>query len=270
MNGVDNSIEVLNSLGLTALQAKTYLAIGKLGQTTIRTIAKTAQIDRAEVYRAVYELQKIGLIEKMITAPISFEAIPLKDGLQILLNRKTEEFKVIEEKTKELSVRAETFNREEPTEDGNEFIYVPDDEAMWRHFLKRIKGASQTYDQILYAEVLDFFMAEDILFTRSFENGIALRFLTNKLDEGSELEENIRVLQKEGPFEVRYIPISEITPMRIIDGKEAFICTQKTYNFSVWRARARSPPFIWSNNENLVTIAKEYFDRLWKAAARIG
>jgi sugar-specific transcriptional regulator TrmB len=84
----DKRIKVLNLLGLTILQAKVYLALTELEQASAKEVSQTAHEDRAEVYRTVYKLQELGLIEKKITTPTIFIAPPMKEGLRILLERK--------------------------------------------------------------------------------------------------------------------------------------------------------------------------------------
>ena len=56
-------IQTFIRLGLTFVQSKVYLALIKAGFATIKTISKTAQLDRSEVYRGISELQRLGLVE---------------------------------------------------------------------------------------------------------------------------------------------------------------------------------------------------------------
>ena len=95
---------VFTQLGLTIRQAEVFIAISKLGQANVKTIAKTAQTDRAEIYRTVPKLQKLGIVKKIITTPISFKAIPLAEALSILLEQSVQ-------KHKEIRVKAEQFLR---------------------------------------------------------------------------------------------------------------------------------------------------------------
>jgi sugar-specific transcriptional regulator TrmB len=82
---LDKDAEVLNGLGLTTLQAKTYLAIAILEKATVKTISKTAKIARQEIYRVTSELQEKGLIEKIIATPVEYRAIPVHDAINVLL-----------------------------------------------------------------------------------------------------------------------------------------------------------------------------------------
>jgi sugar-specific transcriptional regulator TrmB len=99
---LEEDIKVLRQLGLTALQAQVYLTLSKLGKATIKTIATTARIDRANAYRVMSKLMKLNLVEKMITNPIVFKAVGVNEALQMLLERKAKEYQEIEAKAKDL------------------------------------------------------------------------------------------------------------------------------------------------------------------------
>ena len=84
-------IQALMNLGLTLLQAKTYLTLTKLGKADIKGISKASNVVREEIYRIMPKLEKIGLVEKIVGRPTVYEALPLKEGLSMLLISRTEE-----------------------------------------------------------------------------------------------------------------------------------------------------------------------------------
>jgi len=63
--------KVLTQLGLTSFQAQVYLTLTKLGTSNAKTIASIDRLDRANVYRVMTDLQKLNLVEKMLTKPIN-------------------------------------------------------------------------------------------------------------------------------------------------------------------------------------------------------
>jgi sugar-specific transcriptional regulator TrmB len=84
----EEDIQILTNLGLTIVQARTYLALAKLGTATIKTISKSANIARQNMYNVMPALQQKGLIEKVITTPTMYKATPMQEGLEILLREK--------------------------------------------------------------------------------------------------------------------------------------------------------------------------------------
>ena len=54
-------------------------------------LSKSLGLPRSEIYRALSELQQKGLVEKEVSYPNRFNAIPIATGLQILLSQKVEQ-----------------------------------------------------------------------------------------------------------------------------------------------------------------------------------
>ena len=94
----DKDVETLTSLGLTVLQAKVYLALVKSGDLTIKEISKNADVARQDLYRITSELQKLGLVERLITIPTKFRAMELTHGISILLQLRREKEAEMEKK----------------------------------------------------------------------------------------------------------------------------------------------------------------------------
>jgi hypothetical protein len=82
----DQDVEALTGVGLTTLQARIYLTTASLEKATIKTISKTANTARQEIYRAVAELQEKGLIEKVIVHQQNTEPFQCKMQLTFCLN----------------------------------------------------------------------------------------------------------------------------------------------------------------------------------------
>jgi len=60
---------------------------------TTRNIAKNSDITRPDVYRVLVDLEKLRLIEKTISTPTEYKAVPIEIALDILLGRKQQENK---------------------------------------------------------------------------------------------------------------------------------------------------------------------------------
>jgi sugar-specific transcriptional regulator TrmB len=104
----DEDLCILTQLGLTPRQAEVYLTLCKLEYATARTCAKRLQIARAEIYRAIPILEKLGLIKRIITTPTTFKATQLTEGLSILLQRNIEKHNKIQAKADEFIKKSKT------------------------------------------------------------------------------------------------------------------------------------------------------------------
>ena len=69
----EENIKTLVSLGITGTQAKICLALARIGVATISEIADAAEVARPDTYRAAVELEKKGLLEKIVSTPARYE-----------------------------------------------------------------------------------------------------------------------------------------------------------------------------------------------------
>jgi sugar-specific transcriptional regulator TrmB len=90
------------NLGLTLLQAKIYFTLANLKNSRIKRISKASNVARSDIYRVMPTLEKLGLAERTVSNPIMYIGVPLKEGVSILLQQKTEEHAELQKKTKAL------------------------------------------------------------------------------------------------------------------------------------------------------------------------
>lgn len=86
----DEVQSTLFDLGLSNTQARIYALLVKNNYSTATRISEITKIARADVYRILSELANIGLIETIPEQPKKFHALPLKQGLSLLISRRQE------------------------------------------------------------------------------------------------------------------------------------------------------------------------------------
>jgi sugar-specific transcriptional regulator TrmB len=69
-------LQYLMELGLTGMQANIYLNLLLNGKAEARIIAYWVGSPRTEVYRALNELQENGLVDRELSCPLKFAAVP--------------------------------------------------------------------------------------------------------------------------------------------------------------------------------------------------
>ncbi|TRO51281.1 TrmB family transcriptional regulator, partial [Candidatus Bathyarchaeota archaeon] len=119
------TIKILQKLGLTFTQARIYLVLSDLGTSSVKIISKTSGIDRAEIYRKIPSLIKLGLIQKILGIPVKFKAISLKDGLNILLEQESFEHLELQKRTKKLTKKIKEKSKETKQQIENQFNIIP-------------------------------------------------------------------------------------------------------------------------------------------------
>lgn len=110
-------------LGLTRLQAKTYFSLAKLEKAEVKAIAKASNSYRSDTYRVMLSLEELGLAEKIVGEPVMYKATPMREGLCILIQRKTQECVRLKQQAEEAveSIQENRCNTT-PQQDGSQFI----------------------------------------------------------------------------------------------------------------------------------------------------
>jgi sugar-specific transcriptional regulator TrmB len=223
----------------------------------VREISKLSEIHSEDLYRVLQTLQTLGLIAKVITHPVTFIAVPLRDALSFLHRRKISEIRELKAEEKKLLQASMTKLGLQPrVEEEAEFVLIPAKEAVVNRRRRAITDAQTSIDVInswkrhfsyvvVYAEHL----------SKALKRGVKIRLVTRKLDnEGPMPKALLHLLQKPN-FKLRYIPDSPSALVSIYDRKAVLIVTDET-------AEQGKSPALWSNNRSLVALAQNYFKTL--------
>lgn len=252
-------IQTLNELGLSILQARAYLALVRLGSAKVKTICKFSNVARSDLYRTLNSLQELGLVEKVIEVPFKFRAIPMDQGLVLLLKRRSEEEKRIRSKTLYL-IRdfKKSGNSEFSEANDSKFVLVPSGNL----FIARVKTAID--QSILGVDLMlswkQFSQGIGDFFTENVENALSRNVKFRLIVETSEEAANSVILaqlcKNKCNFKLNFIPISPDYVFGIYDEKKAFIIVYPKTNLA-------DSPAVWTNNQSLISLIHDYFEILW-------
>lgn len=129
------AVDVLVKLGLTELQAKTYLTLTQLKTAEVKKIAAQSNIARQDIYRIMPVLEELGLVEKIIATPILYKAIPLSEGTLMLFQRRKEEEAKLKSSLKLLVDNREENSKMAPQEENLEFVITSER----KRFVRRLE-----------------------------------------------------------------------------------------------------------------------------------
>ena len=87
---------------MTVDQARLYLALLQCGPATARQLADASKIARPDIYRIIPTIEKQGMVEKLMTRPISYQAVPAILVLPNMIKRKATEQTILIKETEEL------------------------------------------------------------------------------------------------------------------------------------------------------------------------
>jgi sugar-specific transcriptional regulator TrmB len=256
MTQEEEPIETFMNLGLTQLQAKVYLTLLKLDDSgaDVKKISLASRIARQDIYRRLPELEKIGLVEKIIGLPTVYKAVPFEEGLSMLMKKNTIKYYDIQKKAKTvLSNFSISHHSQKQAELESQFIITSEQTL----FLKRVRHDIEETEKvisIIYAHerlsTILFHVVEEI--EAAIERGVKIRAITDNA-HGGELDRNLKALTKKPAFNLRLINHDTPVGLVIFDNKDVNI---RTSNNIV--------PSLWTNNRNVVKLAKVYFDDIWR------
>ena len=257
-------IQTLTRLGLTMCQAKVFLSLVQNGTSSAKTIADLSGVAREKIYQTVPTLQKLCLVEKILEKPVSFKAVPIKEGLSILVARKDREHNELRRATRELlynMVKQETLVEAVKVE--SEFNLIPPNKASLRARTKAIENAQKTIDMATswkrFLQMMEILKEE---FAGAMKRGVKCRFVVYNKRKGNGQSQTLGEFVGSSSFELRSLPNSPKVVMTLIDKKQMFIVTAVNADFL-------EAPMLWSNAQPLGIMAQDYFDLLWIKAKKI-
>jgi len=256
----EEDTHLLSEIGFTMNQAKLYLALLKLGKAEGKTLAKYSGAQKTVLYRTLNELHSMGLVERDITTPYKFKATPLKQGLQIIVNRSLERYKQNREKTEQFLLKKQHLEEvEEPeyrltTYEGKEritqIIKLQHEKA---HISINILSTLQRWLQILECCFENY--------ERALARNVKYRVVINKTDGKIAIPKEVKKLVLNPNFELKIARDPLVNNMGIFDFKEA------TFNFYPSKSLKESP-IIWTNHPSFISMATDHFEKTWKSAKK--
>jgi sugar-specific transcriptional regulator TrmB len=254
----EEDVDALVSLGLTARQARVYLALLMIGSSKAKTIAEVSLVNRQDIYLIISSLQDMGLIQRKLTAPTTFTATPIGEALETLIQRKAHELKSIRAKTKHLVEKFSQIPLHTDMFAGSPCLGVVsegDRGKKYRYALENVLHGVEvvtTWKRFKQASILFEDQIGSVL-----GQGVAFRVVTEKPQPDSLPNWVTKALTKNLNFKLRTIPSPPSAVMAIFDNVEVAIAFNNT-------ASLTSGLHLWSNSPNVVALSQVYFSSLWK------
>ncbi len=259
---LDEYVQTLMQLGLTLVQAKAYLALSRLENANIKTISKASNLARQDVYRIMPTLQKIGLVEQIIATPTKYKAVPLKNGISSLLERRAQEHAELQTKTLQLINSLHEDNAQiapSTTEEEPQFVITSEQSLISRKLIDGATASKTSIDSVGTRESFEALVLHNCQdFKKALKRGVKIRSITEMPPKGKSIPRCVETLKKHPLFEVRLVsPPAPIT-MTTFDKKEVNICMAV--------GDSKAAPSLWSNNPVILALATNYFEEVWNSA----
>jgi sugar-specific transcriptional regulator TrmB len=254
-------VQTLTDLGLTLVQARVYLALAKFGVSKIAVLSKVSDVARPDVYRTLTKLYELGLVEKLVKAPVQFKALPIEDGIKVLLMKKRLEYERLKNETDTLLGSFKKRSMLNDADTANQFVLIPQKEAVINRIRQAIDNSQGTVDVVISWKRFVHGVGNIFLESaqKASERNIKYRFIVEKA-QSEEVNENGNKLWNIYPsFQARFLSYAPKTVFGLYDRRELFVIVDPTMDIS-------GSPALWTNNSSLIGLVHDYFEMLWQTA----
>lgn len=249
--------ELLENLGLTTLQAKVYLAIISLRDATAQEVANLSKVARPDAYRIINQLSERGLVSKIISTPTKFQALPLKEAISILFERRTIRYYKLKTKIKEI-VEKDFTEKRENRQERYTFSRLSENAPWLRNNALQLTRY-KTFDLVTSARRLGSrIVFDEEPFRKGAKKGTKIRIMLDKPKPDSPLSHVLKNLNEIKNVEIKLLKTKSPVILIIIDRKEAALALKPSGRVG--------PPYLLSKHPSYVHIAQQYFDVQWAKA----
>lgn len=246
-----DQFEVFDRLGLTFNQTKIFITLAQSEPSTVIQIAKATGIAREVVYRTMPTLQKMGLINKAISFPIRFSAIPFEMATKLLVEKREKEISEVKAKAFELIKnfrnKSEIIEKKEP-----QIVSIIGRERLSIFTKMQMSSTKLSMDtMMLHSKFYSWWEKSYPIIKKLLAGKVKIRILiisSKQIIQNKDLDEFI----KNPYFTIKFIPDDVPTIVGIIDDKDILI------NTSVGKASV-----YWSNDPGVIHLCKVYFEKYW-------
>ena len=259
MTPLSNALEALNQLGLTRYQAKIYLSLVGKRPSSANEIAHLTSLNRGNIYLTLGELYQLGLVEKVISSPKKYRAVPIDHAASVLIARKKREFTGIQKIAKELINQTEIVSSEtESKADKNALILVPGQQLL-ATIEKAFHNTTSNIDTITsFSKFRTWISLYPDIYLKALKRGVKIRLILDEPKRRYSKSKEMSALICEPNFALHYATTPLKAHLGVFDNKVA-ICNTSTSD------ELAGSSGYFTENPCLTSLFKEYFELLWSA-----
>ncbi|OUJ18955.1 Sugar-specific transcriptional regulator TrmB [Methanonatronarchaeum thermophilum] len=230
----NKAIKNLEDLGLSSYEAKTFIALHRLGRGTAREIYRVSDVPRSQIYGAAEQLEKKGLIEIQRSKPMKFRPVGIDEAEKKL----DQEFK--HKKQTALSyvenVQSDLFDE---TEEKEDVWTIHGYETVTRRIIEIIQDAREYIIISISRENL--FSEEIIEKTKEkSKEGVKINILTNNQESPTKFNGNKNIKLVKTPKNIQrkdtggrvVVADGDTTLLSVINQKKEI--HQPEYESAIW------------------------------------
>lgn len=82
MSRTEEAVNAMESVGLTAYEARCFVALTRISKGTAKEISQVADIPRSRVYDTIERLDRRGIVEVQQSDPLEYKAVPIEMAIR--------------------------------------------------------------------------------------------------------------------------------------------------------------------------------------------
>lgn len=261
-------LKTLENLGLSSLDARVYVLLGKKGPQEAKTIVKALAIPKQNLYPILKNLQGKGLANTTLEHPAKFSAVPFEKVLDLFIKAKTEEAQRIKKEKNGIISDWNSFAIRENVEQSAKFTILEGKNYIYPKLRQMIEEAKNKLLIISTVPGLirtDQFGLLDAASKHAIKSKIQIRLLTEHAEQNTITLKNLLGKMKKAGFDFKgRIPelgLKPFTRILIQDDEKAIFFVQGGDD----RDQKRNTDVcLWTDCKSLVNSFSAVFEDLWR------
>lgn len=198
---------------------------------------------------------------KLVQAPVQFKALPIDEGVKLLLQKKESEYEKVKRQSDVLIGSLKRKPSLGLTAENSQFVLIPQKDTVINRLRQAINSAQSTVDVVIswtrFMHGIGNIFAEAA--KDASERKVNYRFIVEKAPSEKINESGKQFWKNYRSFQVRFITQQPEAVFGIYDRKELFVIVDPKSDLS-------GSPALWTNNSSLMSLVQGYFDMLWDTA----
>ena len=266
-------VNTLIGLGLSRLNSQVYLYLAKKGPQKGCEIVKGLNAQKYQIYRALKDLEKTGIVNVTLEHPAKFSAVPFETVVDMFVNSKMQEVRQIQENKDEILAKWQSIAVAEYADQTAKFNVIQGRNNIYSKIQQMIQStrkqfvSTTTPVELTRAEEFGLFEAAK---KKTNKEKVQFRFLTPLQKQDLSMMKKVltEMAKSETTFEGRIpdLELNSFPQMVIRDQEEAlfFITPGKQQP-----SERREESCLWTNSSSLVGAFQGIFDDLWQNSAPV-
>jgi len=262
MHSMDKLLKRLMEFGLNEREARLYVCLLKHGASTVARLTKNLGTYRVDVHRTLQSLIDKGLVEGLLDTPLMYVAVPVREAVNSALEAHKNEYRKMQQMTRELIQVVEHMHFE-PTTEVSKFRLVRSVTRAQTITSQMVKAAQ---NEVLFITTPH--NANTTVLYGSLSNcrnatkrGVSVRCITNISERNLDA-----VLDARNYLKIRHYSGYKGLCFLEVDMRESFT---ELENDALRSENDQHTVWLWSDNTDFAERLKATFEILWAQSVSI-